>query len=165
MEQKIIIVSIACESNFIRQRLFFFGLKLFIFKDDLLMFEHMFKYLLLTHTNDLFRTLMYNVRKKEAKSPIPRKPNFVFFCDDLISTLKKLSLFKKRTFFLSKLIFFNCNESAPFSSRSFLHCFSGDQKYMEECSSCSEYMFCYISCKGMQELCVCSSAILISRQL
>ena len=80
------------------------------------MFEHMFKYLLLiiTHTNDLFRTLMDNVRKKEAKSPIPRKPNFVFFCDDLISTLKKLSFVHKKNLLSLKTIFLNVTNRLRF---------------------------------------------------
>lgn len=129
------------------------------------MFEHMFKYLLLiiTHTNDLFRTLMDNVRKKEAKSPIPRKPNFVFFCDDLISTLKKLSFVHKKNLLSLKTIFLNVTNRLRFPAVLFCTVFQETRSIWRNVLLCSEYMFCYISCKGMQELCVCSSAILINR--
>lgn len=125
------------------------------------MFEHMFKYLLLTRTNDLFRTLMYNVRKKEAKSPIPRKPNFVFFCDDLIST--QLSFVQKKNLLSLKTIFLIVSSRLRFPAVLFCTVFQETRSIWRNALLCSEYMFCYISCKGMQELCVCSSAILISR--
>lgn len=125
------------------------------------MFEHMFKYLLLTHTNDLFRTLMDNVRKKEAKSPIPRKPNFVFFCDDLIST--QLSFVQKKNLLSLKTIFLIVTSRLRFPAVLFCTVFQETRSIWRNALLCSEYMFCYISCKGMQELCVCSSVILISR--
>lgn len=125
------------------------------------MFEHMFKYLLLTHTNDLFRTLMDNVRKREAKSPIPRKPNFVFFCDDLIST--QLSFVQKKNLLSLKTIFLIVTSRLRFPAVLFCTVFQETRSIWRNALLRSEYMFCYISCKGMQELCVCSSAILISR--
>lgn len=125
------------------------------------MFEHMFKYLLLTHTNDLFRTLMDNVRKREAKSPIPRKPNFVFFCDDLIST--QLSFVQKKNLLSLKTIFLIVTSRLRFPAVLFCTVFQETRSIWRNALLCSKYMFCYISCKGMQELCVCSSAILISR--